>query len=344
MKPCFISVPALTQYLRMAESCGLDYSTYLEHVGISPALINDNCNRVSSELLEALLLQLIPDSKDPFFGLHTSRYIQQDSYSVLGYIGFSSSSLKALWQHVPVYEKIVGDMGTSHLLLGKSESCFQWQCNLIDPLVRFHITENVFASWYRYAKLIFQFDEHPNRIYFAHKGPDAPHELNYYRDFFQCDVLFNQAFNGIWVDNRIVNLQIPQANAQLLATLLGHATQVLESIDKQSSVADRVKNLLRLMMVDNVPCRETIAQHLCMSSRHLQRKLNDEGTGYNEVLQELRLELAKHYLVNTDMSIDQIAIKLGLSETRSFYRSFKHWTGKTVGEYRKNRQPFPSPQ
>ena len=55
---------------------------------------------------------------------------------------------------------------------------------------------------------------------------------------------------------------------------------------------------------------------------------------------QLRQELAEHYLLRSDLAIQDIASYLGFTESRSFHRSFKSWTGMTPGEYRQNaRQP-----
>ena len=51
-------------------------------------------------------------------------------------------------------------------------------------------------------------------------------------------------------------------------------------------------------------------------------------------MSEVRLELALYYLENTTLSLDQIAHELGYAEARSFYRSFKQWTGTTAGAHR----------
>ena len=85
--------------------------------------------------------------------------------------------------------------------------------------------------------------------------------------------------------------------------------------------------------------KERLAEELGMSSRTLQRKLNEEGAQYQEILDELRLEMATQFFSRKELSLDEIARKLGYLETRSFYRGFKQWTGKTVGEYRKGILP-----
>ena len=71
-----------------------------------------------------------------------------------------------------------------------------------------------------------------------------------------------------------------------------------------------------------------------MTVRTLQRHLQQAGTSYQEILDQLRRELAEHYLIRSELAVQDIAHYLGFTESRSFHRSFKHWTGMTPGEYR----------
>jgi len=72
-----------------------------------------------------------------------------------------------------------------------------------------------------------------------------------------------------------------------------------------------------------------------MTSRTLQRKLSQEWVSYQKLLDEVCQQMAADYLQNTDMSIPDIALRLGYSETTSFHRKFKAATGKTPGDFRR---------
>lgn len=335
------SVPAVKQYLRAAEARGIDCQPYLEQTDISKEVLLDNSQSVSALSLERLLALLIPASGDPCFGLHTSHYVSHDMYSVQGYINMNCATLREVWQHTPIYEKIVGDMGFSTPVFSQPISCLRWNCNYTDTEVRRHITENIIASWYRYVRLYLQADhpeKRPEKVCFTHDAPNDSALLSEYENLFCCEVLFNQEHNCICIDSDILDLPISQANPQILSSLLNHATMVLQELDKDRSHADQVKNLLRLMVSKEIPRREAIAEQMQMNSRTLQRKLKEEGSSYQNVLDELRIELACHYLGKTDLTLEAIAEKLGFTETRSFYRHFKNCCGKTAGEYRKNYQ------
>ena len=71
-----------------------------------------------------------------------------------------------------------------------------------------------------------------------------------------------------------------------------------------------------------------------MSVRTLQRQLQQAGTSYQQILDDLRQELAEHYLLHSDLPIQDIAHYLGFSDQRSFHRTFKSRSGMPPGEYR----------
>ncbi len=83
-----------------------------------------------------------------------------------------------------------------------------------------------------------------------------------------------------------------------------------------------------------LPRTERVADTYTRTVRTLQRHLQLAGTSYQEILDALRQELAEHYLLRSDLPIQDIASYLGFTESRSFHRSFKGWTGMTPGEYR----------
>ncbi len=335
------SVPAVKQYLRAAEDLGVDYQPLLKQADIDPDTLKDNSLWVPASALEQLLSLLIPASGDPCFGLHTARHISHDMYCVQGYINMNSANLREVWDQTPIYEKIIGDMGYSIPVYGEQVSYLRWNCNYTDPLVKRHITENILASWRCYVSqylLPDHPDKKPHKVCFTHSAPADSSLLTEYDKVFECEVLFNQDHNSIHIYNDVLSLPISQANPQILNSLLDHATLLLQELDKNRSFADQVKNLLRLMISNEIPRREAIAEQLNINSRTLQRKLKDEDASYQSLLDELRYEMASHYLAKTDLTMEAIAEKLGFAETRSFYRHFKNSSGKTAGEYRKDNQ------
>lgn len=331
----FASVPAVKQYLLTAEASGIDYHSLLDRADIDPVLLENNNKRIPGAAMEQLLALLIPASGDPCFGLHSARFVEPASYSVLGYISMNCSTLREALANTAVYEKIVGDMGISSTRIENGYVLQQWACQFTNAEVRRHAIENVLGSWQTYIRNFLHLDTGlTESIWLEHKAPEDSGLLQDYTDVFGCDVLFDQPVSGIRFSEELLDIQLPQADKKLLRALLDHATQILAEIDRDQPVTLRVKNLLRLTLKEQEPNSARIAETLNMSSRTLQRKLNAENTRYNSLLNEVRLEMALYYLENTSLSLDQISYELGFAETRSFYRSFKQWTDRTAGSYR----------
>jgi AraC-like DNA-binding protein len=79
---------------------------------------------------------------------------------------------------------------------------------------------------------------------------------------------------------------------------------------------------------------EEAANRLGMSKRSLQRRLSEESSSYQEMLNATRRELAQSYLSRSSASLGEIAYLLGFQDGNSFIRAFRGWTGQTPGEYR----------
>ena len=89
--------------------------------------------------------------------------------------------------------------------------------------------------------------------------------------------------------------------------------------------------------------KQTLAKVLALSARTLSRRLADEGTTYEEVVDQLRRTLALQYLKDPGMSISQIAWLLGYEGSTSFNHAFKRSTGRSPFVAR-NEKRLPAPQ
>lgn len=111
----------------------------------------------------------------------------------------------------------------------------------------------------------------------------------------------------------------------------------LSMMETDDSYSARVRSALTELLPSGECTIDVVAKKLGYSKRTLQRKLKEENTTFQKQLNHARKLLAKTYLANTDMTVEDIAFLLGYMETGSFCRAFSIWTGKTVGEYKKEK-------
>jgi transcriptional regulator GlxA family with amidase domain len=72
--------------------------------------------------------------------------------------------------------------------------------------------------------------------------------------------------------------------------------------------------------------------------------MNEHGVKFSDVLQQERVKLAKGYLKQDELSLDDVAYLLGYAEQSSFGRAFRRWTGSTPQKYRGGQQAGPAGQ
>ncbi|WP_254435071.1 AraC family transcriptional regulator [Pandoraea communis] len=124
------------------------------------------------------------------------------------------------------------------------------------------------------------------------------------------------------------------SNEPMWAAFEPELRQRLADLDEPATTAKRVRAALLEGLPSGLVTMEAIARKLALSSRTLQRRIEAEGTSYQQILKETREALARHYLEKTALPAAEISFLLGFNEPNSFYRAFRNWTGTTPDSVR----------
>lgn len=125
-------------------------------------------------------------------------------------------------------------------------------------------------------------------------------------------------------------------NDQMWRTFAPDLRRRLSELDASATVADRVRASLNEALPAGDPSVSGVSNQLGTTVRTLQRQLSDEGTTFQAILANTRENLARHYLARREVRTPEIAFLLGYSDTNSFYRAFKGWTGTTPDAVRES--------
>jgi AraC-like DNA-binding protein len=112
-----------------------------------------------------------------------------------------------------------------------------------------------------------------------------------------------------------------------------------------NSAAHSSAQLLRIVrqhirqQLPQQPSLATVAGALHLSSRTLQRLLQQQHTRFRDLLADCRHETALQHLADNQLSLQQIAHQLGFAEQSSFQKAFKCWQGCSPGAFRQHMQP-----
>ena len=148
---------------------------------------------------------------------------------------------------------------------------------------------------------------------------------------------FGAAHDELILERELLGRPMREAEPALGSILDRHLHELLRQLPPKAAFLDRARAALLGALQHGEPSLGLLAQRLHMSSRSLQRRLQQEGTSIQDLTASLRAELAVRHLNERQESIGEIAFLLGFSEPSTFHRAFKRWTGMTPAQYRKNR-------
>ena len=331
------SIPAVTQYLQLADELGIEITPILSKLRITEAQLSDTNQHISGEDFQELILELINLSGDQLFGLHTAKFVQPGSYSVLGFITMNCETLGEAITKIQPFEKLVGDMGTTQLEKQDSDLYISWHCIFPDPNVKRHMVDNCLASWFTFAQFLvepkYKQQSLPKKVLLMRSKPSFD-EQSFYHDIFKCQVLYNQVKDAIIFDETLLALPLNKGNKLLLSTLENHAVELIDKLSDQDDFALNVKQLIEVNLINGKFHQQDIADTLNISTKTLQRKLKAQNYTFKFLLDDVRLNSAHELLNQENLPLADISINLGFCEPRSFYRWFQKLTGITPGDYR----------
>lgn len=164
----------------------------------------------------------------------------------------------------------------------------------------------------------------PRRMTFVHRREGDVGEL---AGFFGCPIRFGADRQSMVFAKKDLLLPIRSADRYLLNILKEFCEEALR-LRKVPATPTRAR--VEKVLLDALPNGQAtiakVAEALAMSTRSLERRLNEEGTNYTAVLRELRHDLAMQYLRDKTLGVGQIAWLLGYSEVSSFNHAFRRWT------------------
>jgi AraC-like DNA-binding protein len=110
---------------------------------------------------------------------------------------------------------------------------------------------------------------------------------------------------------------------------------LIEELQSPENFSSRIKKAMLRMAKPQLPGLETVAYAFNLTSRTLQRRLEEEGTSFRQIAEELKRRICDLLIRHNRYSIADIAFLLGYSDAPAFIRSFRKWHGKPPHDYRK---------
>lgn len=192
----------------------------------------------------------------------------------------------------------------------------------------------VIVQIFKILKTLCGSDWKATAVYFSHA---APGEKDQYLRFFQCPVYFDREFDGVVFPERQLHRKIGTADTELLKIVLAHYDKLMASREQErdsDNLVAAVTSFIRRRLDTNLCNLASCAQFLAMHPRALQRALAEQDCTFKGLLLEVRMELAMHYLRNSDMPLAELAGMLGYRNPSAFTRAFHRAHGISPAGWR----------
>jgi len=288
--------------------------------------------RLPSARMYALHRLSIEVTGDPCFGLIMAEQMQPANLHGLGFAWLASDSLLDALERLVRFSQLINNV--ARLRLDRTEQTIELVVYDLEKLPDFpdSVIDFAMAMFLRMCRITAGSGIHPVRVDLVHARPTCDAE---FKRVFCPAINFNAADNRLCFDRVTLETHLPSGNPGLARINDQTVIDYLARFD-QENTSMQVRTRIIEQLPAGTPRQDNIATELNLSLRSLQRKLKDEGTGFKELLDSTRRELAMHYVRETHRSLGEISYLLGFSEPGNFTRAFKRWTGLTPQEFREN--------
>ncbi len=312
------------------QDAGIDAQALMAGIGMDASRVGDLTYRYSQDQVTALWGAASKATADPYFGLKVAGHVRPSTFHVVGYAMSCSETLRRAGERFARYSRIISDAALVSFddVPGGVSLRIDLKPQGARPV--YHTLDTILAGFHMLAEWIVGDKVKPVSVRLEHSEPGSAEP---YQQVFHCPVQFGQARNEIVYAAETIDQPIPSANEELAHVLDEMAANYIDRRQTQWFSA-RVREALIGQLPKGFPSRRKTASILGITERTLLRRLANEGTTYQDVLERLRESLSFDYLQRPELTSEEIAYLLGFSSNSSFSRAFVRWTGERPGEWR----------
>jgi AraC-like DNA-binding protein len=327
-----ISIHIVRAAFAEAIARGQDPVALAARFGVAPAELADPDGRVGAATMRRIWIELPDLIGEPDFGLVVARRAEAaGALQIVGYLARAAATVGAALQLALRYQRLVQDGATASWR--ESGDTVTVGFDDRDPRYRLprHAVEFGVAAALALARGATGRDLAPHRLAFRHARPADDAEA---RRTFRCPIDYGAAANRVELRRADLARTHHTADPHLVALLERHARALETELPAGDTVTARVRRALDHRLAAGDTSLAAIARALGASPRTVQRRLRDEGTTHQRVLDELRHQLALRHLDARALTVQEIAFVLGFSDLSAFHHAFKRWTGTSPSAYR----------
>lgn len=312
--------------------------TYVRMNGKDPSALEKKYLRgtstpeVSLPELGAILGDAAKLLSDDLFGLHAAIGMSRGGYGLLEFGLRSAPTGRVAMEQLATFGALINPLVRWSLEVDGDEIALHHRAPHKGGVGR-HGNHFTVARILQIAREMMGDDVTPLRAWFAHSERTCPAELQKFLGTSNVD--FGRASNGIIFSAKTLERVPVGADAALNQALELHGRAVLERCGAEIDDAwTRVRGAVLELLPRGNATLVKVAKKLHVTPRTLQRRLEEHGGSFADLLAEVRRTHAERLLTRSDEPIAHVATQVGYADAATFVRAFRGWTGTTPGQFR----------
>jgi AraC-like DNA-binding protein len=323
------SLNAVLPLLEYLEKEGFDPKSILDSVGIPRSALEDTETRLPIENFQSLWQRASEVTGDPAIALRVSTMAKANTLGIIGYLASTSVSVRSSLELVKGLTPLLLEGVECELESDDDAAFFRCTTSATSDSTPF-IVEYAIGLTVTISRIIGAAGTDPLEARFSYSAPAHADE---YRRILQLPIRFDAGESGVLFPLSMMDGSNPSADAALRQVLERYAVDQLARLPTNASFRQRVRGCIVSMLPLGGLAADTVAAQFSMSNRTLRRRLQEESTSFQELHDEVRIELAIHSLTHEGRGIEEVAILVGFSDPSAFTKAFRRWTGQTPAEF-----------
>jgi AraC-like DNA-binding protein len=268
---------------------------------------------------------------DPLLGLKLGKAYTLQSYGLFGYAFLSAPTLRQALVIACNYGPLSFTLFDVGFSTEGSVAILRFSHSIAIPqdLLTFYVDRDLIASTFGGDMALPQ-PMVPLAVSLMHGNESLSSD---YEHHFGCPVEFNAPHSELRMDAANLDTPMPLRDAETSTLCQQQCQLLLARMSKSSGFVDQVRQLI-VARPGYFPDIDYVAESLNTTSRTLRRRLADENSSYQQILAEVRYQLACEYLGTSSLPLEEISVLLGYSTPGNFSHAFKRWHGNSPRQYR----------
>jgi AraC-like DNA-binding protein len=311
------------------DELGIPSDAVMRRAGIPTSALGDDRMLVTTEQLFAFWAAVHDLSGNPLIGLVLGTEQRVERYDPIALASLSASSFRDAVGRAARYKQLTCPEDIRVETRG-GESAIQFHWLLAEQAAPHVLTDLCFA-WVQTLgnrgtgqRIV------PVRVSFTRPAAFRRE----YESHFACPIDFNAATNELVFSALDLDRPFQTRNSDLLSTLAPQLEAELSAQLAPQTIEAEVRTVVKRLLTGRRPDLREVARTMGASARTLQRRLAEHRVTFQQLLEEARRDLARHYLRHSALDLSEIAYLLGYEDASSFFRAFQQWEGTSPGRWR----------